>query len=242
MSQQKDGRISQDTSLPTRIDRALRRRLAYLKAQYRSFGVLRTLHVEAFRTLARLGFHLYLVELGDDRNDIERPQLPDGYLTRPVDLQELRAWVGVINGLSDEFLDEAIARGDRCVGNFYEGRLVGHGFVARQRAPVTDQLQVVVDDWLIYRYKGWTHPEHRRKYLSHARGRMNRELFPLRQGMRTVDYVAVHNLPSKYKHADLHPVRLGYCGYVRLFGREYPFTTRVPRRYGFRLERRESIR
>ena len=45
---------------------------------------------------------------------------------------------------------------------------------------------------------------------------------------------------KKLKHADVHPERLGYCGYVRLFGREYPFTQRAPRRAGFRLVRRGS--
>ena len=213
---------------------------ARLAEQHRSYGLWRTLHAATFRRLERLGFHLFLVELGDDRPDIERPQLPEGYTTRPVDLEELRNWVGVIEGITEPFLKGAMARGDRCVGNFHQDELVGHGFVTRERAPVTDQLEVVVDDWLLYRYKGWTHPDHRRRHLSHARGRMNRHLFPMREGMRTVDYVAVHNLPSKLKHADLHPVRLGYCGYVRILGAEYPFTGRVPRRFGFRLQRRES--
>ncbi len=190
------------------------------------------------RRLEPFGFHLYLVELGDDDPNIAFPALPPGYCTRPVELQELWAWVGEVDGLSAEFLRGAIARGDRCVGNFHHGRLVGYGFVARRLAPVTEQIEVVVDDRLVYRYKGWTHPDHRRKHLSHARGRINRRLFPLRDGMRTVDYVAVHNLASRHKHADVHPVRLGYCGFVRLSGREYPFTARVPRRFGFRLRRR----
>jgi hypothetical protein len=115
---------------------------------------------------------------------------------------------------------------------------VGYGFVALRRAPLTDQLEIVVDERLDYRYKGWTHPNHRRKHLSHARARLSRKLYPLTAGRRSVSYVAVHNLPSRLQHRDLKPVRVGYCGYVRVFGREYPFTHRIVKRIGFRIQRR----
>ncbi len=197
------------------------------------------MHAELFRWLSRLGLHLFIVQLGDDRPDIKHPVLPPGYSTRPVELEELRQWAGKVAGLDEAFLEGAMARGDRCVANFHDEELVGYGFVARQRAPVTEQLDIVVGDKLLYRYKGWTHPDHRRKHLSHSRGRINRTLFPLTEGMRTVSYVAVHNLPSKLTHVDVHPVRLGYCGFIQLFGRELPFTGRVPRRYGFQLVRRQ---
>jgi hypothetical protein len=207
----------------------------------RQYGWFEVFYTAIMGRLARIGFHLFQVELGDDRPDIAKPQLPLGYATRAVDLEELRPWVSKEGyGLSDEFVRGAIARGDRCVANFFHDQLVGYGFVTQVGAPVTDQLEVVIDDRLIYRYKGWTHPDHRRKHLSHARGRLNRQLFPLTNGRRTIDYVAVHNLASKLKHADVHPEWLGYCGYVRLFGREYPFTQRAPRRSGFRLVRRGS--
>ena len=206
--------------------------------RYRELGLARALYAVVMRRLARLGFHLFLVELGDDDPEVAMPQLEPGYTTRASTPEELLPWVAADNGLSEDFLRAAIDRGDRCVANFFEGGLVGYGFVAKVRAPVTDQLEVVVDDRLIYRYKGWTHPDHRRKHLSHARGRLNMRLFPLTDGRRMVSYVTTHNFASKLKHADLHPVRLGYCGFVTLFGREYPFTHRVPRRFGFRLERR----
>jgi hypothetical protein len=194
-------------------------------------------YVATMRRLERMGLHVYLVELGDDDPDIAMPDLPEGYSVRPIALEELSRWAGRVEGLSEGFLADAAARGDRCVANFFNGQLIGYGFVARRRAPVTEQLQIVIDARLIYRYKGWTHPDHRRRHLSHARGRVNRTLFPLGEGQRTVSYVASHTLPSRLKHKDVHPVWLGYCGFVRVFGREYPFTGRVPRRYGFELRR-----
>lgn len=217
---------------------ALTSKLRSFRDQGRALGYFTVLNAALFRRLARCGIHVNLVTLGDDDPNIAEPVLDPGYTTRPVALGELWPWVGVREGLDAEFLERAIERDDRCVGNFHHDELVGYGFVTRRGAPMTAQIDVAIDDWLVYRYKGWTHPDHRRKYLSHARGRVNRRLFPLREGMRTVSIVAVHNLASKIHHADVHPVHVGYCGYLRLFGRDHPFTTRGARRYGFRLERR----
>ncbi len=221
--------------------RALKNAGAYLGAKHkliRDHGFVEIAYAAIMGRLARLGFHLFIVELGDDNPQIAFPQLDPEYTARATDLEELWPWVGKVYGLSEGFLHAAIARGDHCVANFFNGELVGYGFVSKVGAPVTDQLEVVIGDRLIYRYKGWTHPDHRRKHLSHARGRLNRQFFALTGGRRTVDYVAAHNLASKLKHADIHTERLGYCGYVRLFGREYPFTQAGPRRFGFRLARR----
>jgi hypothetical protein len=204
----------------------------------RDYGFAQVAYAAIMSRLARLGFQLFLVELGDDRPDIAMPRLSPGYTAQPIDLEALRPWVGREGyDLSAAFLQGAIQRGDRCVANFYHGELVGYGFVTCVGAPATRQLQVAIDDRLVYRYKGWTHPDHRRKHLSHARGRLNRQFFPLTDGRRTVAFVDVANLAAKLKHADIHPVRLGYCGYVRICGREFPFTQRVPRRFGFRLVR-----
>ena len=203
-------------------------------------NLIRSLYRGVMRHAGRLGAHLFLVELGDSSPDIAMPQLAPGYTATPVPLEQLRPWVDQDNGLSDAFLDGAAARGDRCVANFYNGALVGYGFVTRTRAPVTEQIDVVIDDRLAYRYKGWTHPEHRRKHLSHARGRINRRLFNLTAGQRMVSYVDSFNPTARQTHSDVHPIRLGIAGFVTLFGREYPFTGRIPRRYGFRLQRRDA--
>lgn len=225
----------------SRAHGAAARYFAAKQQRIRDYGFAQIAHGAIMSRLARLGFQLFVVELGDDRPDIAMPRLAPGYTARAIDLEELRPWVGREGyGLTEAFLQGAIQRGDRCVANFYHGELVGYGFVTCVGAPATSQLQVAIDDRLVYRYKGWTHPGHRRKHLSHARGRLNRQFFPLTDGRRTVAFVDVANLPAKLKHADIHPVRLGYCGYVRIGGREFPFTQRGPRRFGFRLVRRSA--
>lgn len=205
-----------------------------------SYGALWACYIAVMLALERVGVHLYLVTLGDDNPELPVPELPSGYEVRSVNLTELLPLAKADNGLSEGFLQGAIARGDRCIANFFHGQLVGYGFVALQRAPLTNQLDIVVTDKLEYRYKGWTHPDHRRKHLSHSRARLSRKLYPLAPGHRSVSYVATHNLASRLTRPELHPIRLGYCGYVRLFGTELPFTHRIPRRFGFSIERRDE--
>jgi len=205
----------------------------------REFGLGRGLHVYLMRALKRaFGLHLFLVELGDDRQDLAPPRLPDGYTTRAAAPAELLGWADRADyGLSRNFLEQAHARGHRVVANFCRGELVGYGFVARERARVTDQIEVVVADRLVYRYKAWTHPDHRRMHLSYARGRVNRTQFPLQPGQRTVSYVETHNYASRLHSPELQPEAVGYCGFVRIAGRELPFTLAGPKRAGFRLAR-----
>lgn len=185
--------------------------------------------------MARVGTRILLIELGDSNPDIEMPVLPSGYTTKQLKPSDLMAWTTPEYGLSESFLIQAQARGDRCVANFFQNELVGYGFVTQSYAPVTDQTAVKIDERLLYRYKGWTHPAHRRNHLSHARGRINSRLFPKQQGQHMVSYVEVQNFPSRLKHADVHPVCLGYSMILRVFGKEYLFNSPIAKRYGFQL-------
>lgn len=205
----------------------------------REFGLWRGLYASVMSALKRaIGLNLFLVELGDDRSELAMPDLEPGYTTRTVTPDELLPWADKPGyGLSRQFLEQASRQGARAVANFHHSELVGYGFVARHRAPVTPQIDVAVDRRLVYRFKGWTHPDHRRKHLSHARGRLNKSLFPLAADQRTVSYVETHNYASKLHRSDVHPEPVGHCGFVRLFGREVPFTLPGARRVGFRLVR-----
>jgi len=208
------------------------------------------LHELSMRVLKRIvGLHLFRVELGDDRLDISPPELAPGYETKIADPLDLLKWATTETGLTSAFLQSSAKRGDRCVINVFNEQLVGYGFIAQSRAPVTDQIEVRVSSKLIYRYKGWTHPEHRRKHLSHARGRLNKQLFFVKGGSHTVSYVETHNHAARANHPDVHPRLIGYCGFIRFAGREYPFNLCI-RTHGFCMvrtgthhdERRENQR
>jgi len=202
-------------------------------------SVLARLYAPVLRVLARRGTRVLLVRLGDPNPDIAFPALPPGYSTEPKEPLDLLPWATPQYTLNEDFLRQASARGDRCVANFYDGELVGYGFVTRCFAPVTDQLGVKIGPKLQYRYKGWTHPAHRRKHLSHARGRINSRLFPQPHGQRMVSYVEAHNFASRLTHEDVHPSFLGLCLILRLWGRDYAINSPAASRAGFELVRND---
>lgn len=199
------------------------------------------LYAPLLRFLARTGTRVLLVQLGDPNPNIAFPDLAPGYSAEPKEPLDLLPWAKPEFGLQETFLRSASKRGDRCVANFFEGSLVGYGFVTRSCAPVTEQVDVKIGPALQYRYKGWTHPEHRRKHLSHARGRLNSRLFPNQARQRMVSYVEAHNFASRLTHAAVHPTFLGLCLIVRVFGREFPINSPAARRAGFELFRRDRV-
>jgi len=193
------------------------------------------LYAPVLRVLARSGTRLLLVNLGDPNPHIAFPELPPGYTAEPKQPVDLLPWATSEHGLNETFLRQASKRGDRCVANFYHGDLVGYGFVTRCFAAVTKQIGVRVGAGLQYRYKGWTHPAHRRKHLSHARGRLNSRLFPQTPGQCMVSYVEAHNFASRLTHADVRPIFLGCCLIVSVLGREYPINSPSAKRFGLEL-------
>jgi len=207
-------------------------------------SLMAQIYAPVLRLLARGGTRVLLVQLGDENPHIAFPQLPPGYTAEAKQPLDLLPWSTPEHGLTESFLRQASERGDRCVVNFFHGDLVGYGFVTRCFAPVTDQVGVRIGAALHYRYKGWTHPEHRRKHLSHARGRLNSRLFPRQEGQRMVSYVEAHNFASRLTHADVRPTFLGLCVIVRVLGREYPINSLAAVRAGFelvRLDRAEAV-
>ncbi|MEM7099662.1 MAG: hypothetical protein AAF541_15455 [Pseudomonadota bacterium] len=185
-----------------------------------------------------------VVNLGDPNQSIAMPELPNGYSTVTLTPRELIPWACEANDLSETFLKSAHRRGDRCVANFLDRdgqkQLVGYGFVTTSTAPLTDGVHVKIGPHLRYRYKGWTHPEHRRLYLSHARGRLNQSLFPMDQGQRMVSYIDFHNYPSRFNHAAVKPEEVGYCAIMRWFGSTHCFTSPGARKHGFELTTNRS--
>src|SRR5678816_1066472 len=65
------------------------------------------------------------------------------------------------NEMTDSFLDEALAKGDRCSAILLDKRLVNYVWCARRATHLTDDLVFEFNaDWL-YRYKAFTLPAYR---------------------------------------------------------------------------------
>ena len=211
------------------------------------WGVRRTAYFYLMGTLKRLfGFQLAYVRITPDRMGgwFDKPYSPTGYETRAVASGDLAPFADRLGyDLSADFLARAFGPGCECSANFYNGELVGYGFITRTRAPVTEQLDVIVPNGFRYGYKSWTHADHRRKNLSAMRAYVRRTAFDRPVDERGIEYVETHNYPSLL-HGYLPPTErnltVGFVGCVRVFGRELPFATRRAKWIGFRWVRKED--
>ncbi len=189
------------------------------------------------------GFHLHHVTLTAGRPDLSYrkiPRIAPGYTVRWGTKQDFIPFIGRIPDLDQQFVDEAFARGDECTVAFHGDELVSFGFVSRTWARVTPQLRIDVPAGFRYGYKSWTHPDHRRQSLASARYRLER----MRSGFfeeRSLGYVETSNYASLlhgYRHPSDRTLWFGYIGWITVFGRQIPFSTRTARWLGVRLTRR----
>jgi len=71
--------------------------------------------------------------------------------------------------LPEDFITEAIARGDRCFGVVDGRRLASFTWYSNRPTDMSDDLQVSFDPRYVYTYKGYTHPDYRGQRL-HGKG------------------------------------------------------------------------
>jgi hypothetical protein len=210
------------------------------------WGWRRALYWELMNLLFKLGIHVHYVNVGADLREIvgeEEPKVAPEYQTRVASLHDLLPHLGSVPKLSREFLDTAFGRGDVCVANFHNGTLVGFSFSSYVRARVSEQLDVLVPNGFRYGYKAWTHPDHRRQNLSRMRGFVRRRSIRADHSQRTISYIETHNYASllhSYRSPRLRALRMGFCGWVTIFGRQVPFNSRRAKWVGFEFVRNED--
>jgi hypothetical protein len=114
--------------------------------------------------------------------------------------------------LSDRFLDEALARGDRCYAIVDGERLASFGWYARRPTPIDRGLYLRFDPRLVYMYKGFTHRDYRGRRL-HAIG-MTRALSEvLSEGASGI----VSYVDSKNRSSLVSCYRMGYEDVGRIY-------------------------
>ena len=184
-----------------------------------------------------LGVHCYRVRVRPlNLPAPQRVALPENIEIRRVAPDELRdATLDPELGISQAFLDDALEREDRCYGAFDRNRLVAYVWrstgVARHEADVG----VRVSQPYVYGYKGLTRASHRGFGLNVALVAFA-GLDYLESGYtHLAAFVALYNLASLANSQENGFVHIGYAGYLRWFGRVFPFSTAAPRRIGFRF-------
>ncbi len=220
-----------------------------LRKQLADWGAARTARWYVMRALARVaGFHVHYLSVDAGFRELRYqtpPRTPPGYETRLVDVADLLPYVDRTPGLSAEFVQRAVELGYECIANFHHGDIVGYSFSSRTRAPVTDQLDVIVPTGFRYGFKGWTHPDHRRLKLSEVRTYVRFTFGNNPPGERSIHYIETHNYPSllhRYRHPRERRIRIGYVGWITLFGRQIPFNSRGAKWLGAVFLRRDDTR
>jgi hypothetical protein len=221
-------------------------KLRNLRTRMRDWGWRRASYWELMHVLSKLGLHLHYINVGADMREIvgeEEPIVAAEYHTRVVRLEDLLPHLASVPHLSRDFLETVFSRGDVCVANFCRSQLVGYSFSTYVRARVNDQLDVLVPEGFRYGYKAWTHPDHRRQNLSRMRGFVRRRCVPTDHTVRSISYVETHNYASllhSYRFPSLRAIRMGFCGWITIFGRKVPFNSRHARWVGFEFVRKQD--
>jgi GNAT superfamily N-acetyltransferase len=171
-----------------------------IRHSIKRFGLARALIAAALERLERhLGLHVWAIGLRTIRADFEiPPKHAAGFEFRLASLQELvDAGQDPKFGLTKNFVNQALGRGEFCQAAFADGRLVAYTWRSYTSARGPDGT------WLrirrprtVYGYKTYVHPESRGQRLNATLVRCyDAKLFE--QGIRQdLGYVALHNLSS----------------------------------------------
>lgn len=143
------------------------------------------------------------------------------------------------NLLTDAFIDEAGARGDRCYALFEGETLTSYGWYSTRPTrltEVTGEPTLHFDPSYVYMYHGFTHPEHRGQRL-HAVGMAAALEECTREGLRgIVAYVVSSNVSSLKSCYRMGYQCFGHIVMVDVGGRQVWRSTPGCRKYGFHVE------
>ena len=165
-------------------------------------------------------------------------QASDGLMIRKATRDELLvAAKANPKQLSAEFVDDALANGQFCVGAFDGSRMVSWTWACFDTAPHGDGLCVQVEAPYEYGYKSLTLPAVRGQGVIGCVILARDQLCYQLGCTHIVGFVETHNYPSINTSKHLGSRRVGYAGYVKCFGRAYPFRTPGVVGHSFRFVR-----
>lgn len=206
-----------------------------IRADIERFGLMRALRARFMRRLQkRFGVHVCRVKTRPLAHAPPDPNLPSGMRLSVLDKDDLlSACEDTALSLSREFVEAALERGDVSFGAFDGDRVVAYLWRTLTSAPHTDGLWVRVDEPYRYGYKALVLPEYRGRRLDAALSFFSDAYFLARGYTQDIGFVDTHNLASVAAEKCKGNVVIGYAGYVRWFGRCFPFRTPGVKRTGF---------
>lgn len=213
------------------------RALARLRLDLQRHGLYRTAYFLAIKLINT--FALFRVLRGMHLNSVNPAYLicPPGYTGGFLSEVQLRRFAqDPRNEMDSDFLDEALAKGDRCYALLKDGYLAAYSWYSLQPTRIhPPQLVLEFDARHVYMYKGMTHPEHRGRRL-YPIG-INRALQWYQRCGKAglVAYVESHNLDSLKSCLRLGYRVFGSVYLLRVLDRYLIVNLPTCRRFGFHL-------
>jgi hypothetical protein len=163
---------------------------------------------------------------------------------RMLEAAEMRPYVlNRENLLTDRFIDEAGAKGDKCYALFDGDTIMSYGWYSTKPTRLTEapgEPMVSFDPSYAYTYNGFTRPEYRGRRL-HAVG--------MAAALDELTDEGISGMLASVGSSDFSSIkscyRMGYetCGYLLMFragGRNVWHGTHGCKKYGFRVEEAAS--
>jgi hypothetical protein len=161
---------------------------------------------------------------------------PQGITVRVLGLQDLlEAAPDAELELDVEFIQSALARGDLACGAFDGGRLVGYSWRTASTVPFYHGLWIKTGGAFHYVYKSFTHPAYRGRRIHIAITRLADQHSLERGHAAELGFIEISNMLSFLAAKSLGRRKVGYAGYLKLFGYFITFRTAGVRKIGAEL-------
>jgi GNAT superfamily N-acetyltransferase len=189
------------------------------------------------RAIARLqlwlGIHVFRVNLRPLPEHPAESVPPEGIRMCVMRLEELlEASADAELGLEPEFIRRALEHGDLVVGAFERDRLVGLQWRTSVAAPFFEDLWIRTGPRYHYVYKSFVRPSHRGMRIHSALSRLADRYSAEKGCIGELGVVNIANVASLGAAKSLGRRRIGYAGYVTLFGHCLSFRTAAVKALG----------
>lgn len=185
------------------------------------------------RTQRWLGIYLFRVNVRPLPSRPSRPEPPDGIRVCVLRLdQALAATADPALDLHPDFVRATMQQGDLVCGAYDGDRLIAYAWRSSVAAPFYEGLWVKVGYHYHYAYRHYVLPEYRGRRVQTAMLQLaDRE--SLKRGCtHEMDISPVPNLASLGAGNALGRKRIGFAGYLTVFGQTFSFMTPRVKDYG----------
>jgi hypothetical protein len=235
------GTLSRDE----RIDKAVGTRIMLrgAVAAARRYGGRRTVYRAALRAVNTIALVKILRGVSIEKVDSAFLRHPDrfsgGFLNDAV---IRRSAADPEIGMSRAFVDEALAKGDKCYGILSGDALVSYGWYSTRPTRIDPpDLMLEFDKEYVYMYKGYTHPAHRGHRL-HAIGMtLALDHYKSKGSKGIVSYIEADNYASLTSAFRMGYRVFGSVYILSAFGTLFSHTTPGCKKYDFRVVRPEDL-